>query len=113
MPVAAASAERIEPGEGERWNDNLTQVGAGSAGKLFCRYCGRSICAAGGDYLDHLAVIEGPPSEAGPQIFTRPDLFVDERIVFRQYCCPGCFTAFATEVVPESHPVRHDHVEID
>jgi len=113
MPVAAASSDRIEPGEGERWNDNLTQVGTGSAGTLFCRYCGRSICAAGGDYLDNLAVIEGPPSEAGPQIFARPDLFVDERIVFRQYCCPGCFTAFATEVVPESHPVRHDHVEID
>jgi N-methylhydantoinase B len=43
-------------------------------------------------------------SEAGPQIRRKPELYVDEEIVFRQWCCPGCFVALQTEVVPAGEP---------
>jgi len=49
-------------------------------------------------------LVEGKPEEAGPQIFAEPWRYVDAKVVFRQYCCPGCATAFMTQVVPENHP---------
>jgi hypothetical protein len=33
-------------------------------------------------------------------VFPDPRVFVDVDAVFRQYICPGCATAFHTEVVP-------------
>jgi hypothetical protein len=27
-------------------------------------------------------------------------VYIDAEVVFRQYYCPGCYTAFRTEVVP-------------
>ena len=53
------------------------------------------------------AVFEGPSSEAGPQITSDPATYVDDEVVFRQLCCPGCWTAVYSAVVPKDHP---DHV---
>jgi len=50
-----------------------------------------------------LALYEGPPAEAGPQIIANPADYVDAPVVFRQYCCPNCWTALYSAVVPASH----------
>ena len=50
-----------------------------------------------------LAVREGTPAEAGPQILADPADYVDAPVVFRQYCCPSCWTALYSAVVPGSH----------
>ena len=46
---------------------------------------------------------EGPSAEAGPQIIADPADYVDAPIVFRQYCCPSCWTALYSAVVPADH----------
>jgi N-methylhydantoinase B len=50
-----------------------------------------------------LARYEGPSAEAGPQIIADPADYVDAPIVFRQYCCPSCWTALYSAVVPAAH----------
>ena len=39
-----------------------------------------------------------------PRFAASPSFNVDEEIVFRQWCCPGCFVALHTEVVPAGEP---------
>jgi hypothetical protein len=62
----------------------------------------RSSAALTGDTLA-LALYEGPSAEAGPQIIADPADYVDAPIVFRQYCCPSCWTALYSAVVPAGH----------
>ena len=50
-----------------------------------------------------VAVHEGPSTEAGPQIIANPADYVDAPVVFRQYCCPSCWTALYSGVVPADH----------
>jgi N-methylhydantoinase B len=89
-----------------RLDDNLVQAPApsGSGTIVACRHCAEILGGSGpGDPLA-LAVYEGPPAEAGPQIIANPADYVDAPVVFRQYCCPSCWTAFYSAVVPASHP---------
>ncbi len=65
-----------------------------------CAHCGTTLAGKGQNYLDGTLVHEGPSSEAGPQIRGEPQLFVDRAVVFRQYRCPGCYTALLSEVMP-------------
>jgi len=46
---------------------------------------------------------DGPVSDAGPQVVDGAGEYVDGAVHFRQYCCPGCFTAISTAVVPVDH----------
>jgi N-methylhydantoinase B len=46
---------------------------------------------------------EGPSTEAGPQTIADPADYVDAPVVFRQYCCPSCWTALYSAVVPAGH----------
>jgi N-methylhydantoinase B len=50
-----------------------------------------------------LAVYEGPPTDAGPQIIATASDYIDATVVFRQYCCPICWTAISSSVVPADH----------
>lgn len=67
-----------------------------------CVHCSRVLAKADQNYLDHLHAYEGNVSEGGPQIFPDPAHYVDRKVVFRQYFCPGCFTALLTQIVPTS-----------
>jgi N-methylhydantoinase B len=49
-------------------------------------------------------VATAPRSSAGPQIIANPADYVDAPVVFRQYCCPSCWTALYSAVVPAGHP---------
>jgi N-methylhydantoinase B len=52
-----------------------------------------------------MARYEGPPAEAGPQIWADSAVYLDAPVVFRQLCCPGCGTAMLSTVVPVDHPL--------
>lgn len=70
---------------------------------MACRHCAEIL--GGSDPGDTLALAryEGPSAEAGPQIIADPADYVDAPIVFRQYCCPSCWTALYSAVVPAGH----------
>lgn len=86
-----------------RLDDNL--VAEGTA--VGCAHCGHRLADLTSDTSLRLAVYEGPSTEAGPQIGSDPSTYVDDEVVFRQLCCPGCWTAVYSGVVPKAHP---DHV---
>jgi N-methylhydantoinase B len=87
--MTAAAGERVDG------NVRLTADRA-----LMCAHCGCLLEGTPSDYQALLPVHEGPPTEAGPHIFANPAMYIDAEVVFRQYYCPGCRTAFRTEIVP-------------
>ena len=89
---------------GRRLDDSLVEVPASDGGTVVaCRHCAEILGSAepGGELA--LARYEGPSTDAGPQIIADPADYVDEAIVFRQYCCPSCWTALYSAVVPADH----------
>lgn len=88
-----------------RLDDNTTISNSTGSWEVTCSHCSFRIATADQNYYEHLARREGPASEAGPQIWKDAATYIDSPVVFRQYYCPGCYTAFHTEVVPEGHPV--------
>ncbi|WP_430335948.1 hydantoinase B/oxoprolinase family protein [Rhodococcus sp. ACT016] len=86
-----------------RLDDNLAVVTLGSVQALACTHCGRQL---GDDTQStlRLARFEGPPSVAGPQVTSNATAYVDVPVVFRQLCCPGCWTAIYSSIVPADHP---------
>lgn len=50
-----------------------------------------------------LQVNVGQPTDLDTVYDSLPSLYVDAPIVFRQYCCPGCWTAVRSAVVPADH----------
>jgi N-methylhydantoinase B len=87
-----------------RLDDNLVQAPAPGGGTIVaCRHCAEILWGSEpGDTLA-LALYEGPSAEAGPQIIADPADYVDAPVVFRQYCCPSCWTALYSAVVPAGH----------
>lgn len=88
-----------------RIDDNVGYVEEGGKRKIACNYCSHVISENGQDYVGDLAHYEGPASMAGPQVAPDSSDYIDAKVVFRQYCCPNCFTAFFTEVVPAADEV--------
>ncbi|MFI9388451.1 hydantoinase B/oxoprolinase family protein [Kutzneria sp. NPDC052558] len=93
-------AHVVDVAEGRRLDDNLVEVDAAVA----CRHCGRALGDARHGNVLRLARFEGPSSAAGRQVTSDPELYVDAEIVFRQLCCPGCWTAVYSGIVPADHP---------
>ena len=98
-----------------RLDDNLVQAPApgGSGTIVACRHCAEILGGPDPGGTDPggtepggmlaLARYEGPSAEAGPQIIADPADYVDAPVVFRQYCCPSCWTALYSAVVPAGH----------
>ena len=80
-----------------RLNENILRS---SDGSLSCAHCGEALAGGATDYLSLLPHYESSIAEVGPHVFPDPRIFTDVDAVFRQYICPGCATAFHTEVVP-------------
>ncbi|MET0453958.1 MAG: hydantoinase B/oxoprolinase family protein [Mycobacterium sp.] len=93
----------LDVSAGRRLNDNLTEVVVDGIRLVACSSCGRQLAGADSAALD-VARYEGPPSAAGPQITSAAATYVDAPVVFRQLCCPGCWTAIYSGVVPAGHP---------
>jgi N-methylhydantoinase B len=99
----AADAPVLDLTGARRLNDNLVEVSVHGARHVACSRCGRDLGDENSTTLD-VARYEGPSTEAGPQITSAADNYVDEPVVFRQLCCPGCWTAVYSGVVPAGHP---------
>ena len=80
-----------------RIDDNLVEL---SGGEVACMHCGQGL---GEVERLGVALYEGPPTDAGPQILATAADYVDAPVVFRQYCCPSCWTAIYSAVVPADH----------
>ncbi len=80
-----------------RIDDNLVEL---SGGEVACGHCGQAL---GEVERLGVALYEGPPTDAGPQILADAADYVDAPVVFRQYCCPSCWTAIYSAVVPADH----------
>ncbi|CAN5373543.1 hydantoinase B/oxoprolinase family protein [soil metagenome] len=96
----------VHPETGRRIDDNLAEITIGEARVIACAHCGRLLGDSKTGRLD-LARYEGPSTDAGPQVTSDPAEYVDAPVVFRQLCCPGCWTALYSGIVPADHP---DHV---
>lgn len=80
-------------------DDNLVVDGT----RVGCGRCGQVLADTATDTELRLATYDGPSSDAGPHVTSDPTIYVDEPIVFRQLCCPGCMTAVYSGIVPASH----------
>jgi N-methylhydantoinase B len=69
-------------------------------GVLVCAHCLTELPGTASTVLELLPRLEAAPSAAGPHICANPEAYVDVDVVFRQSYCPGCWTAFQSEVVP-------------
>ncbi|KZF03099.1 MULTISPECIES: hydantoinase B/oxoprolinase family protein [unclassified Rhodococcus (in: high G+C Gram-positive bacteria)] len=87
-----------------RLDDNLSEVTVGDVRVIACAQCGRLLGDEKSSGVLDLARYEGPSSAAGPQVTSDPSIYVDTPIVFRQLCCPGCWTAVYSGIVPADHP---------
>jgi N-methylhydantoinase B len=104
--VGGEGGSKLDVTTGRRRDDNLVEVGEDGRTVIGCRHCGERLGEP--DHL-RLGVHEGPSTDAGPQIRSDPADYVDAPVVFRQYCCPGCWTAIYSAVVPADHV---DHVGV-
>jgi N-methylhydantoinase B len=69
-------------------------------GTLACVHCGQQLEGGPADYVSRLPYYETGVAAAGPHIAPGSRTYVDADVVFRQFICPQCATAFHTEVVP-------------
>lgn len=71
---------------------------------LACDRCGHRYCGHGGNYKAHALVDESPvtdiPSAADPAFY------VDEKLVLRRFCCPGCHVQVCAEVAKANDPIE-------
>lgn len=74
---------------------------------IVCGRCGHVFCAKHENYKLHAAEIVRDFAEVG--LLKRPQLdLIDDRVVFRQYLCPGCFTNIENETMLEQAEPLHD-----
>ena len=71
---------------------------------LACDRCGHRYCGHGGNYKAAALLDESPvmtiPSAADPAFY------VDEPLVLRRYCCPGCHVQVCAEIEKAAEPVQ-------
>lgn len=104
--VPESQEATVDLSRARRIDDNLAEVTIGEARVIACAHCGRLLGDTKSGKLA-LARYEGPSKDAGPQVTSDPTDYVDDAIVFRQQCCPGCWSAVYSGIVPADHP---DHV---
>ncbi|GAB2480275.1 hydantoinase B/oxoprolinase family protein [Nocardiopsis aegyptia] len=95
-----------------RLDDNLAIVSVNGSETVVCTHCGTFIGPVrNSDFVVALVRDDAEPSTAGPHIWHDPSVYVDEDVVFRRLCCPGCMTLVYSRVVPVGHPLPNDVYE--
>jgi N-methylhydantoinase B len=74
---------------------------------LACSRCGQPLGSAGENYKLHCHRIDRPIQAASPLIGD-PQRFIDDRVEFRQFCCPACGGLIENEVCRAQDPLLHD-----
>jgi N-methylhydantoinase B len=91
----------------KRLDENLVLADDGGHPVVGCAHCGHRLGDPRVGATLALARYDGPAEQAGPQVVSVATDYVDEPVVFRQYCCPNCLTAIYSSIVPTSHA---DHI---
>jgi N-methylhydantoinase B len=87
--------------------DHLAVVEGTGGGMLFaCLSCGIPLGSVDGNYKAACSVQSMPLEEWGPYLST--DYFLDEHMVFRNFCCPGCGALMDSELAIPSDLPLHD-----
>ncbi|WP_317612353.1 hypothetical protein [Rhodococcus opacus] len=89
-----------------RINENLVSI----EGRTHCVHCNFALGEAGEPALAGALLRRGDVTKAGPQIRSGVPSFVRTPVEFRQYLCPGCFTALLTEVVATEQEATRETV---
>lgn len=99
--LAAAGHQRSELAAPREPVDAEASIGdvyvIGPDGGLSCYRCGTSLCGPGGDPKTAMAMAERPVEDLNPG-WHAPSAYVDDEVVWRDFCCPGCGVRLATEV---------------
>ncbi len=75
---------------------------------ISCARCGYDLAdSTDGSYKAGAAMIESSVEVATP-LSKDPSIFVDPKLLFRQFVCPGCATQLETEVALEGDPILDD-----
>jgi N-methylhydantoinase B len=95
----APSAERVPAtGAPERAvHEALVARDADGQRVIACRRCDAVLCGYADDFKRHALVHEGPVTEV-PGFTTDPRERLDDEVVLRRLCCPGCQTLLTIEV---------------
>lgn len=73
---------------------------------LECDKCGHRYCGNDGDYKSAALLNEGSVTIIPSNV--DPDDFVDEKIVLRRFCCPGCHVQVCAEVSKAAEPIQFE-----
>lgn len=85
-------------------DDNLVIVHVGGATVVRCRHCEALLGELANFSLDHVPSRDLDVSAGGGLWRENPGTYLDIDVVFRQYYCPGCYTALEGAVSPANHP---------
>ncbi len=106
LPGETGSARELTtPASGEppqAIQDNVVSRDAGYHRVLACAHCETTLSDHTGNFKQGMLVHEGSPEDIPRGV--DPALFLDDTIVFRQYCCPGCGVIASTEVARPDEP---------
>ncbi len=87
-------------------HEYIASVDQGGERVLACARCGHRYCGYRGSYKTGALMHEGPvtdiPSAADPATY------VDEKLVLRRFCCPGCHVQVCAEIAKANEPVRSE-----
>lgn len=78
-----------------------------ASGLLACSKCEHEICSAAENYKLHCVLIERPVKATNPYVLD-PKVYVDDKMVFRNYACPSCGLLLQTEMARPSDPPLWD-----
>lgn len=88
-------------------SDNLSLRQARGTVRICCVKCAADLGPLGSNYKTSCEQIDREITAANPNIGDW-QRYIDERPVFRQFCCPGCGALIENEVARESDPVLWD-----
>jgi N-methylhydantoinase B len=85
-------------------DENLRLRQAGGLVEVACAHCGTGLGDAATFQVDQLPVRDAVPHAVGGLYTAEPGRYIDQKVVFRQYLCPGCYTCIEASVSPVGHP---------
>ena len=99
-------APRVEPPDGAEAIADAYLVDR-DEGVFRCHRCATSLGSLGGNPKLEMARRERPTSSLNPA-YPDPSDFVDDEVVFREFCCPGCGVRLATETAYPGDAPYHE-----
>jgi N-methylhydantoinase B len=99
----APSDTRLEPDQVQGTVGGAIAYGDG---QWACPHCLQGLGPITGNHKDGAARLERAPQDVNPQQYLDPTEFCEDPFVIRQFLCPSCGTAMATELCrPDDPPV--------